>query len=34
MHNAMAQDFSWGRQTLKYEQIYRDVIGARASNNA
>jgi starch synthase len=31
MRNAMAQDFSWERQTLKYEQVYRDAIG-RTSN--
>ena len=26
MDNAMAQDFSWGRQTLKYERVYRDAL--------
>lgn len=31
MQNAMAQDFSWGRQTLKYEQIYREVVAGPSS---
>jgi starch synthase len=29
MLNAMAQDFSWGRQALLYEALYRDVSGLR-----
>jgi starch synthase len=33
MQNAMAEDFSWGRQTLQYEQVYRDAI-ARPPNRA
>ncbi|MGA2187385.1 MAG: glycogen/starch synthase [Steroidobacteraceae bacterium] len=32
MRNAMAQDFSWTRQSLKYEQVYREAVaGPRAS---
>lgn len=32
MRNAMAQDFSWGRQTVKYEQVYREAVaGSHAS---
>ena len=26
MQNAMAQDFSWSRQILKYEALYRDLL--------
>lgn len=32
MQNAMAQDFSWGRQTGLYEQVYRDALAG--SNSA
>jgi starch synthase len=28
MRNAMAQDFSWGRQIIKYERVYRDAVAA------
>jgi len=28
MRNAMAQDFSWGRQILQYEQVYRTALGS------
>jgi starch synthase len=32
MRNAMAQDFSWSRQAVKYEQVYRDAVaGSQAS---
>ena len=31
MRNAMAQDFSWGRQAAKYEQIYRDALANPSS---
>jgi starch synthase len=34
MQNAMAQDFSWGRQTAIYEQIYRDAVAELDSNRA
>lgn len=27
MQNAMAEDFSWDRQILQYERVYRDAIG-------
>jgi starch synthase len=27
MQNAMAQDFSWHRQVLQYESLYRDLMG-------
>jgi starch synthase len=33
MQNAMAQDFSWGRQTQQYEQIYR-ALAAPSSKRA
>jgi starch synthase len=33
MQNAMAQDFSWARQAVKYQQIYGDVI-ARVPSRA
>jgi starch synthase len=26
MQNAMAEDFSWDRQILEYERVYRDAI--------
>jgi hypothetical protein len=29
MHNAMLKDFSWGRQILAYEEVFRDT-SARA----
>ncbi len=28
MRNAMAQDFSWGRQIVKYEALYRELLAA------
>jgi starch synthase len=34
MQNAMAQDFSWARQAVKYEQVYRDVIAGATSSRA
>jgi starch synthase len=34
MQNAMAQDFSWARQALKYEQIYRDAAALPNSSSA
>ena len=36
MQNAMAQDFSWARQVLLYESLYRELLGASrvASNSA
>jgi starch synthase len=27
MQNAMAQDFSWSRQIVKYESLYRELLG-------
>ncbi|MFO1467514.1 MAG: glycogen/starch synthase [Steroidobacteraceae bacterium] len=30
MRNAMAQDFSWSRQVLEYEQLYRSLLGTTA----
>ncbi len=27
MHNAMAQDFSWTRQIVEYDELYRAVLG-------
>jgi starch synthase len=33
MKNAMAEDFSWGRQSLEYERVYRDAM-ARPPNRA
>jgi starch synthase len=32
VQNAMAQDFSWSRQTAQYEQLYRDALSS--SNSA
>jgi hypothetical protein len=29
MLNAMAEDFSWGRQILLYQALYRDVTRLR-----
>jgi starch synthase len=34
MQNAMAQDFSWRRQAIKYEQIYRDAVALPNSSRA
>jgi len=34
MRNAMAEDFSWGRQTVKYEQVYRDALALPDSRSA
>ncbi|MDP9014321.1 MAG: glycogen synthase [Pseudomonadota bacterium] len=34
MRNAMAQDFSWSRQALKYEQLYRDAVALPNSSRA
>jgi starch synthase len=34
MQNAMAQDFSWGRQAVKYEQVYREAVERLDSNRA
>ncbi len=34
MSNAMAEDFSWRRQILRYEQVYRDAVAASSSNRA
>ncbi len=34
MQNAMAEDFSWGRSTAKYEQVYRDAIQLPQSSRA
>jgi starch synthase len=34
MRNAMGQDFSWERQTVKYEQVYRDALAAPRSRTA
>jgi starch synthase len=31
MQNAMAQDFSWSRQILKYEALYRELEGSGSS---
>ena len=28
MQNAMAQDFSWARQIVKYDSLYRELLGA------
>jgi glycogen synthase len=27
MQNAMAQDFSWTRQIVKYDSLYRELLG-------
>jgi starch synthase len=34
MLNAMAEDFSWRSQTLKYEQVYRDAAASIDSSRA
>jgi starch synthase len=34
MQNAMAQDFSWGRQAARYEQVYREAVERPDSNRA
>jgi starch synthase len=34
MRNGMAQDFSWSRQTAKYEQIYRDAVAESRASRA
>jgi starch synthase len=34
MQNAMAQDFSWARQALKYEQLYRSAVVLPNSSSA
>jgi starch synthase len=34
MQNAMAEDFSWRSQTLKYEQVYRDAAAPTDSSRA
>jgi len=34
MSNGMSQDFSWGRQTARYEQVYRDAAAASRASNA
>jgi starch synthase len=34
MRNAMAQDFSWSRQTAQYEQVYRAAAGSGRSSKA
>ncbi len=34
MRNAMAQDLSWDRQVVKYEQVYRDALALPRSNSA
>jgi starch synthase len=34
MRNAMAQDFSWERQTLEYEQVYREALASSRSRMA
>jgi starch synthase len=34
MLNAMAEDFSWRNQTLKYEQVYRDAAAPIDSSSA
>jgi glycogen synthase len=28
MRNAMAQDFSWSRQIVKYDALYREMLAA------
>jgi starch synthase len=30
VHNAMLEDFSWARQTARYEQVYRDALAVAA----
>lgn len=34
MHNAMAQDFSWRRQSERYSQIYSDVVAVPGASSA
>jgi starch synthase len=34
MRNAMAEDFSWKRQAVKYEQVYRDAVAPSDSSSA
>ena len=34
MQNAMAEDFSWGRQSGRYEQVYRDAVALPISSIA
>jgi starch synthase len=34
MRNAMAQDFSWARQAVTYEQLYREAVAAPRSRTA
>jgi starch synthase len=34
MQNAMAEDFSWGRQALEYERVYRDAAALSDSSRA
>src|SRR5258708_29330453 len=34
MQNAMAADFSWRSQALKYEQVYRNAAAASDSSRA
>ncbi len=31
VQNAMAQDFSWGRQSVQYERLYRELAGRSGS---
>jgi starch synthase len=34
MRNAMAQDFSWGRQVIQYERVYRNAVAGANSSRA
>jgi starch synthase len=34
MQNAMAEDFSWRSQALKYEQVYREAVAPTGSSSA
>jgi starch synthase len=34
MRNAMAEDFSWRRQTVRYEAVYRDAIALSDTSSA
>jgi starch synthase len=34
MQNAMAQDFSWGRQIRKYDALYRELVSPRGTSPA
>jgi starch synthase len=34
VQNAMAQDFSWGRQSVQYEQVYRNVMARPNSRSS